>query len=51
MKKTVKNGGSHSIKEVNDDWKSNPSDATKALTTESSSKWARSFTEKAKKAS
>lgn len=51
MKKTVKNGGSHSIEEINNDWKRNPSNATKALTTEASSKWARTFAEKAKKGS
>lgn len=50
MKKTVKNGGSTPISEVAADWKKNPSDATKAITTEPSSVWAAEFTKNAKKA-
>jgi hypothetical protein len=49
MKKTVKNGGSTPINEVAADWKKNPSDATKAITTEPSSRWAAQFAETAKK--
>jgi len=50
MKKTVKNGGSTPINEVAADWKKNPSEATNAITTEESSKWAATFTKKAKNA-
>lgn len=51
MKKTVKNGGTTPINEVAADWKKKPSEATKAITTEESSKWAAEFTKKAKNAS
>lgn len=46
--KTKRNGGQATLKEVAEAWKANPSAATKAITTEESSKWAASFTKKAK---